>query len=59
MLRGDSAFGTKKVMTTCVEEGVEFSLSVARNKRISTAIGGIDESVSDGLCTGVATLELK
>ena len=43
MLRGDSAFGTKTVMTTCVEEGVEFSLSVARNKRISTAIGGIDE----------------
>ena len=29
MLRGDSAFGTKKVMTTCVEEGVEFSLSVS------------------------------
>ena len=43
MLRGDSAFGTKKVMATCVEEGVEFSLSVARNKRISTAIGGIDD----------------
>src|SRR6185436_17765404 len=43
MLRGDSAFGTKTVMTTCVEEGVQFSLSVARNKRISTAIGGIDE----------------
>ena len=43
LLRGDSAFGTKRVMTTCVEEGVEFSLSVARNKRISTAIGGIDQ----------------
>ncbi len=43
MLRGDSAFGTKKVMATCVEEGIEFSLSVARNKRISTAIGGIDD----------------
>ena len=43
MLRGDSAFGTKKVMTTCVEEGVEFSLSVSRNKRISTAIEAIDE----------------
>ena len=28
MLRGDSAFGTKTVMTTCVTEGVEFSLSV-------------------------------
>src|SRR6185436_20130603 len=43
MLRGDSAFGTKTVMTTCVTEGVEFSLSVARNKRISTAIAAIDE----------------
>ena len=43
MLRGDSAFGTKKVMATCVGEGVEFSLSVAQNKRISTAITGIDE----------------
>ena len=29
MVRGDSAFGTKKVIATCVEEGVEFSLSVA------------------------------
>jgi len=43
MVRGDSAFGTKKVITTCVGERVEFSLSVARNKRISTAIAGIDE----------------
>ena len=43
MLRGDSAFGTKKVMATCVEEGVEFSLPVARDKRISTAIAGIDD----------------
>jgi len=44
MVRGDSAFGTKKVITTCVEEGAEFSLSVSRNKRISTAIQGIDEA---------------
>ena len=43
MLRGDSAFGTKKVIATCLEEGVEFSLSVTRNKRITTAIQGIDE----------------
>ncbi|PIJ34609.1 transposase [Mycobacterium heckeshornense] len=43
MLRGDSAFGTKKVMATCVAEGIEFSVSVARNKRISTAIAGIGE----------------
>ena len=32
MLRGDSAFGTKKVIAACLEEGVEFSLSVSRNK---------------------------
>ena len=44
MLRGDSAFGTKKVIATCVAEGVEFSLSVSRNKRISAAIEGIDEA---------------
>jgi Transposase DDE domain group 1 len=44
MVRGDTAFGTKKVITTCVEEGVEFSLSVSRNKRISAAIEAIDEA---------------
>ena len=43
MLRGDSAFGTKKVITTCCEEGVEFSLSVTRNKRITAAIEAINE----------------
>jgi Transposase DDE domain group 1 len=44
MVRGDSAFGTKKVITTCVAEDVEFSLSVSRNKRINAAIAGIDEA---------------
>jgi len=44
MVRGDSAFGTKKVITTCVAEGVEFSLSVSRNKRITAAIEAIDEA---------------
>jgi hypothetical protein len=44
MVRGDSAFGTKKVITTCVAEGAEFSLSVSRNKRISAAIEAIDEA---------------
>ena len=38
------AFGTKKVITTCVAEGVEFSLSVSRNKRITKALEAIDES---------------
>jgi Transposase DDE domain group 1 len=44
MLRGDSAFGTKKVIATCVEEGVEFSLSVTRNRAITKAIEAIDEA---------------
>ena len=44
VVRGDTAFGTKKVITTCVTEGAEFSLSVSRNKRISAAIEGIDEA---------------
>ena len=44
LVRGDSAFGTKKVITTCVDEGAEFSLSVSRNKRISAAIEAIDEA---------------
>ncbi|HME76441.1 MAG TPA: IS1380 family transposase, partial [Mycobacterium sp.] len=44
MVRGDSAFGTKKVITTCIGEGAEFSLSVSRNRRISAAIAAIDEA---------------
>ena len=44
LLRGDSAFGTKKVMSTCVAEGIEFSVTVAHNKAIAAAIAGIDEA---------------
>jgi len=43
MARGDSAFGTKKVIAACLGEGVEFSLSVSRNKRITKTIHGIDD----------------
>ena len=44
LVRGDSAFGTKKVISACVTEGVEFSLSVSRNRRITAAIEAIDET---------------
>ncbi len=37
-------FGTKKVIAACVDEGVEFSLSVSRNKRVTKAIEAIDEA---------------
>jgi Transposase DDE domain group 1 len=45
MVRGDSMFGTKKVITACIQHGVEFSLSVSRNKRINTAIAAIDDDM--------------
>ncbi|EUA24074.1 putative tnpC [Mycobacterium xenopi 4042] len=38
LVRGDSMFGTKKVITTCIQRGAEFSLSISRNKRINAAI---------------------
>lgn len=44
MVRGDSMFGTKKVIATCVAGGAEFSLSVSRNTRITAAIEAIDEA---------------
>jgi hypothetical protein len=44
MLRGDSAFGTKKVIATCLDESIEFSLAMRRNTRITTAIDAIDEA---------------
>ena len=43
LVRGDSAFGTKKVIISCVAEDAEFSLSVSRTKRLSAAIEAIDE----------------
>jgi len=43
MVRGDSAYGSKKVIETCLDEHVEFSLTVSRNKRITAAIECIDE----------------
>ena len=39
-----SMFSTKKVITTCVQQSAEFSLSVSRNKRISAAIESIYET---------------
>jgi len=44
MLRGDSAFGTKKLITTCLDEAIEFSLTMSRNTRITKAINAIDET---------------
>ncbi|MGH3522170.1 MAG: IS1380 family transposase [Mycobacterium sp.] len=44
MVRGDSAFGTKKMIATAVSQGIEFSFTVARNRAITAAVEAIDES---------------
>ena len=41
--RGDSAFGTKKVIGACLDERIEFSLTLSRNRRVTTAIEAIDD----------------
>ena len=43
MARGDSAFGTKKVIGACLDEQVEFSLTLSRNRRVTKAIDSIDD----------------
>ena len=44
MARGDSAFGTKKVIGACLDEQAEFSLTLSRNRRVTKAIESIDET---------------
>ena len=39
MARGDSAFGTKKVIGACLDEQVEFSLTLSRNRRMGDEHG--------------------
>lgn len=43
MLRADSAFGTKSVVRTAVKAGIEFSLAMTRNRRITRAIAAIGD----------------
>lgn len=43
MARGDSAFGTKKVIGACLDEQVGFSLTLSRNRRVTKAIKAIDD----------------
>ncbi len=44
MLRGDSEYGTKKVIYACLDEQIEFSLTLSRNKRVTKTIDNIDET---------------
>jgi Transposase DDE domain group 1 len=44
LVRGDSAYGTRAVVTACVRHGAQFSLVLSRNSAIERAIGAIDET---------------
>jgi hypothetical protein len=41
LVRGDSAFGSRAVVGTCVRHGAQFSLAMARNSAIDKAIAAI------------------
>jgi hypothetical protein len=43
LVRGDSAFGSRKVVRACVRHDAEFSLVMTRNPAIDRAIAAIDE----------------
>jgi Transposase DDE domain group 1 len=43
LVRGDSAYGSRTVVRTCVRHGAQFSLVMARNSAIDKAIATIDE----------------
>jgi hypothetical protein len=44
LVRGDSAYGNRKVVRACVRHGAQFSLVMTRNAAIDRAIKAIDET---------------
>jgi DDE family transposase len=44
LVRGDSAYGTRAVVTACVRHGAQFSLVMTRNPAVERAIAAIDEA---------------
>jgi hypothetical protein len=44
LVRGDSAYGSRAVITACVRHGAQFSLVMTRNPAIERALAGIDEN---------------
>ena len=43
LVRGDSAYGNRKVVRACVGRGAQFSLVISRNPAIDRAIAAIDD----------------
>ena len=44
LVRGDSAYGNRKVVAACLRAGAQFSLVMTRNPAIDRAIAAIDEA---------------
>jgi hypothetical protein len=44
LVRGDSAYGNRKVVRTCVGAGAQFSLVMTRNAAVDRAINAIDDT---------------
>jgi hypothetical protein len=44
LVRGDSAYGSRAVITACVRHGAQFSLVMTRNPAIERALATIDET---------------
>src|SRR6267142_532370 len=44
LVRGDSAYGTRKVVAACLRAGAQFSLVMTRNPAVDRAIAAIDET---------------
>ncbi len=49
LLRGDSAFGSKKIMRTAIVHDAEFSLTITRNKAVDRAIAAIPDDAWTGV----------
>ena len=45
-MRGDSAYGTRSVVRSCLRADAKFSLVMSRNAAVERAIAAIDEDVA-------------
>src|SRR6478672_3476141 len=48
LVRGDSAFGSRAVVGTCIRHGAQFSVAMARNSAIDKAIAAIGDRLDPG-----------
>ena len=57
LVRGDSAFGSRAVVGTCIRHGAQFSVAMARNSAIDKAIAAIGDRLDPVLSSAPRTLD--